>query len=326
MTSDTSIIIPFSDKLKKNSELEYLNMSAQAYFMESLSPATRKAYATDWRCFLEFCEIHGYTALGCDTAILTLFLTQQAEIGKAPQTLQRRLAAIKFMHELSGVVSPINDKMIAIIMKGIRRKNATRPKATKDPLRADMLDDILRFCDTDTLQGLRDKAILLFGFSGAFRRSEICAVQMDDLEETPEGLKVFIRSSKGDQMGEGQIVALPHGTRFPVTQTLKQWVRAAGIHEGYVFRSVRKGGKSVGTALEPLYVAQIIKKYLQKAGYDSSLYAAHSLRSGFLTEAAEHGASLFKMLEVSRHKSTDTLMHYIRVGNLFKDHAGKGFL
>jgi integrase len=161
-------------------------------------------------------------------------------------------------------------------------------------------------------------------FQGHF--AAVKYVRVDDLTETPDGLKVNIRTSKTDQDGQGHIIAIPHGQKFPVTMALKKWLQMAQIHQGFVFRRVHKGGKTVGDALQPLAVSQILKSYITRIGYNADEYGAHSLRSGFLTEAAEHGASLFKILEISRHKSTDMILHYIKSAELFKDHAGKDFL
>jgi len=245
---------------------------------------------------------------------------------KAIQTLRRRLAAIKFIHDLKGYHINVADKMISLLLKGISRQQKSNQSQKKKPIGAQLLMQMLSFCDTDTLIGKRDKALMLFTFSGAFRRSEVCNVMLDDLEETQDGLKVTITASKGDQMGQGQVIALPYGRKMGVIAALKDYLDAANIYNGYVFRSVVKGGKHVKDQLTPLSVALIIKKYIQLSGFDPAEYAAHSMRSGFLTEAAENGASLFKMLEVSRHKSADTLLGYIRQSNLFKDHAGETFL
>ena len=307
-------------------DITHMSDHAKMLFNSALSDATKKAYEASWADFKNFCEAHQKNALGCDVATLVMYLTDQSQKQKSPQTIQKRLAAIKFVHEIKGLEAPVMHKMVATIMKGIRRTQANRTKQNKLPIRITMLENMMRHCDLNSLKGLRDYAVLIFGFSGAFRRSEICNIMIDDLEETAEGLKVYIRQSKTDQEGAGQIVALPHGQKFPVTKALKDWLRAANIHEGYIFRSIRKGGRTIGSSLQPLAINQILKEYLEKSGYDPDQYGAHSLRSGFLTEAAEHGASLFKMLEVSRHKSADMVLHYVRTANLFKDHAGEGFL
>jgi site-specific recombinase XerD len=304
----------------------YADTQTQKLLNDALSDATKKAYLSDWRIFNDFCIVNNCSALPAEQSILIAFLTEQATQNKAVQTIRRRLAAIKFMHNIKGFDVNITDKIISLILRGIARQATTRPTAQKKPIGAVLLSQMLACCDTDNLIGKRDKALLLFGFSGAFRRSEICNLTLDDLEETPDGLKVHLKYSKGDQFGQGQIVALPHGRKMGVISALKDYLKTAQIYNGFVFRSIAKGGNVIGTQLTPLSVALIVKKYITATGYNSDDYAAHSMRSGFLTEAAQNGASLFKMLEVSRHKSADTLLGYIRNSELFKNHAGQEFL
>ncbi|MFT6084034.1 MAG: site-specific recombinase XerD [Alphaproteobacteria bacterium] len=303
-----------------------LDVTTQGLLNDALSEATKKAYATDWCIFQDFCLEYQYNALPASQETIIAFLTNQATENKALQTIRRRLAAIKFVHNIKGFALNITDKMITLMLKGIARQKKGVISKQKKPISADLLMQMLGQCDTEALIGKRDKALLLFGFAGAFRRSELCNLTLDDLEETQDGLKVHLRSSKGDQFGEGQVIALPHGRKMGVITALKEYLEMSNIHNGFIFRSVSKGGHSMGTHLTPLSVALIVKKYIKAVGYNPSDYAAHSMRSGFLTEAAENGASLFKMLEVSRHKSADTLLGYIRTSNLFKDHAGDQFL
>ena len=298
----------------------------QKLLSNALSQSTKKAYMTDWNIFKDFCIENFYSILPTNQETLIAFLTSQAVQNKATQTIRRRLAAIKFIHNLQGFEININDKIISMIIKGISRQNNKRINVQKKPISAELLTKMLQYCDKDSLIGKRDNALLLFGFAGAFRRSEICNITLDDLEETPDGLKVFLRQSKGDQFGQGQVVALPHGRKMGVISALKDYLQSAHIHNGYIFRPISKGGNISRDQLTPLSVALIVKKYISMTGNNPNEYAAHSMRSGFLTEAAENGATLFKMLEVSRHKSADTLLGYIRNSDLFKNHAGDGFL
>jgi integrase len=177
----------------------------------------------------------------------------------------------------------------------------------------------------DTLQGKRDKALILLGFAGAFRRSELVALNVNDLSEGELGFRVIIRKSKTDQEGQGHEIAIYNG-RLKTVEAVKEWLEAAQINEGAVFRGFRKGDRLLKGRLTAESASNIVKKYAGKAGLSESEYAGHSLRSGFITSAAETGASLFKMMEVSRHKSVDTLKGYVRRAELFKDHAGAGFL
>ena len=172
----------------------------------------------------------------------------------------------------------------------------------------------------------RDLAAHRLAQQGAFRRSELVALRVEDLVETPDGLRVTIRRSKTDQEGAGQEVAIPHGARLRPVEAVRAWLAAAGIDTGPVFRRVRKNGRVGAEALTAEAVALVVKRYAEGAGFRPEGFAGHSLRAGFLTSGAETGASVFKLTEVSRHKSLDTLRGYVRRAELFKNHAGSDFL
>jgi integrase len=176
------------------------------------------------------------------------------------------------------------------------------------------------------LAGLRDRALVLLGFAGAFRRPELVALDVADIAETETGLLVTIRRSKTDQEGEGVIIAVARGDVVCPARALREWLDAAGIECGPIFRPINKAGTVAVSRLTDRSVANIVKAYANRAGFDASLFSGHSLRSGFLTTAAANGASIFKMMDVSRHKSVDTLRGYVRDAELFKDHAGAGLL
>jgi integrase len=171
-------------------------------------------------------------------------------------------------------------------------------------------------------EGLRK----LFGFASAMRRSELAALDVEDIEETADGLRVTIRRSKTDQEGHGDVIAVPRGTIACPVAALKAWLEAATITEGSVFRPIAKGERVQAARLTDRSVAAIVKAHAAQVGLDPAAFAGHSLRSGFLTSAAARGASIFKMADQSRHKSMDTLRGYVRDAEIFKDHAGKGLL
>lgn len=152
------------------------------------------------------------------------------------------------------------------------------------------------------------------------------ALQVADLTETPDGLRILIRRSKTDQEGAGQEIAIPRGCRLRPVVAVQAWLDAAGISTGPVFRAVAKGGRVMPLALTDRSVAAVVKRYVSAAGLDPALFAEHSLRAGFLTSAAEANASMIKMMEVSRHKSIDAMRGYVRRSDLFKEHAGSSFL
>jgi integrase len=173
----------------------------------------------------------------------------------------------------------------------------------------------------DRLSGLRDRALLLLGFAGAFRRSELVALDVADIAETETGLLVTIRHSKTDQEGQGVTIAIARGDIACPGKALRAWLDAAGIEVGPLFRPISKAGTVAASRLTCRSLANIVKAYAGRAGLDASTFSGHSLRSGFLTSAAGKGASIFKMMDVSRHKSVDTLRGYVRDAELFKDHA-----
>jgi len=177
-----------------------------------------------------------------------------------------------------------------------------------------------------TLAGKRDKAILLLGFASAFRRSELAALTVADILVTSDGLKVTIRKSKTDQEGQGQTIAIPMGAKLLVVKALNDWLEAANINDGHLFCPITRGDTLRPTPLTDRSIASVVKKYAALAGLNEADFSGHSLRAGFLTSAAEAGATVFKMAEVSRHKSIETLRGYVRSAELFKDHAGSKFL
>jgi integrase len=225
---------------------------------------------------------------------------------------------------MAGHEAPTSSEAVKAVLRGIRRTIGAA-KQGKAPATADLLMQMVALCP-DSMIGKRDRALLCLGFAGAFRRSELCALEVGDLTEVPDGLRVLIRRSKGDQEGQGHEVAIPRGYRLRPVEAVQAWLAAAEISSGPVFRAVAQGGKVSAVALAEDSAARIVKRYARRVGLDPASYAGHSLRSGFLTSAAESGASIWKLSEVSRHRSLDTLRGYVRRVDLFKEHAGAAFL
>ena len=295
--------------------------------------STRMAYATDVRVFDAWMRGKGLgDALMVSPAIVADFLTEQADSGMRPATLTRRLAAIRYMiieaQDLGrmdpSMPVPTGAKVVRDAMAGIRRTVGTA-KRQAAPATADRLRAMLDACGDD-LQGLRDRALLALGFGGAFRRSELVGLTVADIEATTDGLMVRLMRSKTDQEGQGQKVAVLDGPRLRVKAALDDWMRAADITEGPVFRTLGKGGRVLPRALTARSVADIVKRRAEQAGLDPVLFSGHSLRAGFLTSAATAGATVFSMMSVSRHKKVDTLAGYVRSARAFQDHAGAAFM
>jgi integrase len=251
-------------------------------------------------------------------------LAHEAERHVRPSTIGRRVAAVRYAHKLAGFPLPTDDERVRATVRGIRRSLGAAP-SKKMPATAERVIGMAPLAGT-RLSAIRDRALLLIGFAGAFRRSELVALNVEDIEETAEGLRITIRRSKTDQEGHGHVIAIPRGMIACPVAALKAWLEAAAITEGPVFRPIAKGGRLQATRLTDGSVAAIVKAHAQRAGLDPKQFAGHSLRSGFLTSAAARGASIFKMADQSRHKSMDTLRGYVRDAEIFKDHAGRGLL
>lgn len=309
------------------SELEEL----KRHIYNSKASSTRKAYLSDWNIFVEWCDRSGEaTPLPAIPITVALFLNSQDKQGFAPSTLNRRLAAIKLAHEAKGFDSPAKSRLVRETLSGIRRKSSTL-SVRKEPMTASKMVRLLEAVPSNTTMGIRDRAILLIGFGGALRRSEIVNFKAADIREEPEGLRVFIKRSKTDQEGVGQEITIPRevtSSEYCPVVALNNWLVVSSIKTGFLFRSINKGGviNHRRNRLRPRTICLIIKKYVKLVKMDPDNFGGHSLRSGWITSAAENGASVFKLKEVSRHKSLTVLSSYVRRVNLFKDHAGSGLI
>ena len=305
-------------------ELQHEIDAAAAFAAEQHAPATRRAYCSDFAIFSSWCEERAFTPLPAKPAAIATFLSAQAEAGVKTSTLSRRVAAIRYAHTSAGLEPPTSAEVVKATMKGIRRSLGVAT-AKKAPATVERLLEMLEAVP-DSLRGKRDRAILLVGFSGAFRRSEIAALTVEDLEEVEGGLRVHLRRSKTDQEAKGQVVAILRGKQDCPVKAVNAWLKAAGIETGPVFRRMAKGNKVMPEALTPHSIGAIVKTYAGKAGLDPAKFAGHSLRAGFLTSAAARGASIWKLMDVSRHRSVETLRGYVRRAEEFEDHAATGLL
>jgi site-specific recombinase XerD len=298
--------------------------AAATFARQEKAPATRAAYRSDFAAFHAWCASRGVDALPASPESVAAFLAHEAENGLAAATITRRCAAIRYAHRLAEFEPPTNSERVRATLRGIRRAIGAAP-ARKTPVMADTAR-AMALSAPDGLKGLRDRALLLLGFAGAFRRSELVALDVTDLEETEEGFRVSIRRSKTDQEGHGEVIAIVRGGSTCPVKAVKAWLEAAGISEGPVFRPVAKGGRLRTERLSAKAVCELVQRYAERLGLNPADFGAHSLRAGFLTSAARRGASVFKMRDVSRHKSMDVLQAYVRDADMFRDHAGAGLL
>ena len=258
-----------------------------------------------------------------------MFLSEEAARGCAPPTVNRWLAAIGWAHRRAGLQPPQKSEGAAAItevLAGIRRSRTVPPskKAASD---ADVTWTLLHYIRGERLRDHRDRALIALGMAAALRRSELVALRVEDLQRVPEGLRVRIARSKTDQDGAGQVVAVPNGKRLRPVALVDAWLAATGIQGGFVFRRfISRADHLSELPMDDAGVALVVKRRAAAAGLAAADYSGHSLRSGFLTAAARAGASIWKMQEVSRHRSVQVLSGYVRSAELFDDHAGSGFL
>ena len=215
--------------------------AAKAYAAASRAPGTRRAYAADWRGFLAWCGERGATPLPADPRLVAVFLAVEAARGCAPATVGRRLAAIGHAHLQHGLLPPQRAEGAAPLLEvvaGIRRSHG-RPPARKQAADADVLRDLLRAIPGDDLRSVRDRALLAIGMAGAFRRSELVALQVGQLTREARGLRVRFGQTKADQEGRGEEIAIPEGRRIRPVQLLEAWLAQGSITEGAVFRRLK---------------------------------------------------------------------------------------
>tara|TARA_B110001452_G_scaffold264084_1_gene266499 strand:- start:572 stop:1528 length:957 start_codon:yes stop_codon:yes gene_type:complete len=286
---------------------------------------TVRAYKSDFKDFGLFCIQNGFKNLPSEPKIVSLYLTHLSTKNIKLSTIKRRLVSIGVIHKMKGHYLDTKHPIIIENLMGIKRRKGIVQKGKKPLLINDlkMLVDVINQQKIEDIKKLRDKSIVLIGFSGGFRRNEIVALDIDDLEFVFEGLKVTVKKSKTDQFGEGLIKGIPYFENklyCPVT-TIKRWLNVSKINKGPLFRRFSKGSKLSEHRLTDQTVALIIKEYLNIAGINSSNYSGHSLRSGFATSAAEAGAEERSIMAMTGHKSSEMVRRYIKEANLFKNNA-----
>jgi site-specific recombinase XerD len=303
-------------------ELELASDFARA----SKAEATRAAYASDFRIFESWCRGRGLNALPATPATVAAFLASQAELGKRASTLGRRLAALRYFHRAAGHESPTTDEKIKAVLAGIRRTIGAAP-VRKRAATSDIVLSIVSGNGT-SLRDLRNRALVLLGFAGAFRRSELVALNVEDIEETPEGMLITLRRSNTDPEGLGRRVAIPRGEVACPVAALRTWLDAAGITEGAIFRRIvnKRAQRVLQARLAARNVSSVVKAGATKLGFDPATFGGHSLRAGFVTSAVKRGANLIKITDVTGHKSLEMLKTYSRDAEAFVGHAGAGLL
>lgn len=287
---------------------------------------TRRAYMGDWNRFVDWCRAQGTNPLPAAPSAVASYLAHLADEGKKASTIDRALASISAKHTADDYDSPRKTNIVSKTLAGIHSRIGTAPEQ-KAPVLVDTLKRIIRRMDLSELTDIRDRALILVGFAGAFRRSELANLDVGDIIYSPQGLTIHIRRSKTDQKGRGRKIGIPHGSdpaTDPVT-AYRDWIEAAGIDDGPAFRAVR-GQRASERRMSDRTVARIIKRAALDVGLSPEEFAGHSLRSGFVTSAARAKVSDRNIMKQTGHKSHAMVSRYVRDATVFDDNAVKEIL
>jgi site-specific recombinase XerD len=322
MIEDTAVIGPIREG--KGADIVPPSLDqAREFARRSKSENTLRAYGADWRNFCQWCNAHGLGPLPAAPESVASYIAECAGRIKV-SSIQRRLCAIAEAHKAMAANSPTTAGIVRATLKGIRRTLGT----AATPKTAALTDDVRGMIEaTDAgLIGSRDRVLMLLGFAGAFRRSELVGLDIEDCVFGRDGLTVTLRRSKTDQDGAGRKVGIPYGSNpdtCPV-RNVQAWIEGAGITSGPLFRSINRHGHVQADRLSPIDVSRVVKKLAQRAGLDPAKYAGHSLRAGHATSAAIAGASERSIMNQTGHRSVLMVRRYIRDGSLFRENsAGK---
>lgn len=286
-----------------------------------------------WRLFEDYCQSVKLTSLPADPRTVAMFVAVEADAGKSVSTLSHRLAAIRLMHLGNGHSSPHNTLPVIEVLRGIRnsRKEVGVLPNRKEALVDTTIKRLIDSLDTNTLRGHRDRALLLYGFAGALRRSEIVGINTSHIKTHEKGHVLTIPYSKGDQTGKGQTIGIlaQAGSPYCPVTAMDTWLKLSRIKSGAVFRRFFRGDSIGQERLGDRAVAELIKDTIY-ALKDPSLnyqnFSGHSLRHGFLSSASENKAGLFKLIAQSRHKHLNTLLNYVAEQDRFEAHAAEKLL
>ena len=286
---------------------------------------TIRAYKSDFKDFGGFCAKHSFKSLPTDPKIVALYLTYLSGKDAKMSTLRRRLVSIGMIHKLKGHYLDTKHPVIIENLMGIKRSKGSI-QSGKKPILINHLKAIINVIDelkTEEIKKARDKTLILVGFGGGFRRTELVSIDHEDLEFVPEGVKITLRRSKTDQFGEGTIKGLPYfsNEKYCPVVHLKKWIKISNIQQGPIFRRFGKGSSLTTNRLTDQSVVLLIKRYLELAGIENKNYSGHSLRSGFATVSAESGADERSIMAMTGHKTTQMVRRYIKEANLFKNNA-----
>lgn len=307
---------------KTDSEITIGKLTADAknYAKFAFAKSTLKICQQEWRFFSNWCQEHQFQSLPCNIETLIIYLTELANQKLKSSTIQKKLYAITKIHSLNNHHLNLKDSNFVLVWNGIKRSLGTSKKG-RSPLLIKTLREILSHIPSSNI-GIRDRALINFGWASAMRRSEIVALNWDDITYIEEGMQVIIRKSKTDQYGEGQKIAVLYGnnkTTCPVLN-LKKW-QEISVSKEAIFTSINKSNIVGDQRLSDRDIARILKKIMLQCGLDATEFAGHSLRSGFITTAAKHSVPEHIIMKHSRHKTAQMIQVYTRDSSLVKDNA-----
>ncbi len=293
-------------------DIKSLEIDTLKNLKNSKADNTLRAYKADFNDFTRFCSTNDFSSLPTNPKIIAFYITNLSKFSKF-STLKRRLASISVIHKLKGHYIDIKHPLIIENLLGIKRKLGTNQKSKK-PILINELKKIINAIDESNisyLRKLRNKSLILIGFAGGFRRSELVNIEIDDIEFVSEGLKIFVKRSKTDQSGEGMTKGIPYFNteKYCPVKNLRIWITQGNIKDGKIYDISDKS------------VALIIKKFAKIAGFNENKYSGHSLRSGFATATAQSGAEERDIMTMTGHKTTQMVRRYIKEANIFKNNA-----
>ena len=320
-------MIQIKPKVKSELQIDIKKLQEETLLNLQNSKAinTVRAYKSDFKDFTLFCAKNGFKSLPSEPKIVSLYLTNLSANEAKMSTLKRRLVSIGVIHKLKGHYLDTKHPIIIENLMGIKRVKGSIQKGKK-PILINHLKSIINVIDQQEINEIkksRDKTIVLVGFGGGFRRTELISIDHEDLEFVSEGVKIMLKRSKTDQFGEGMVKGLPYFSNevyCPVIN-LKKWLELSKIKSGPIFRRFFKGSVLTNNRLTDQSVVLFIKDYLNLAGIENKNYSGHSLRSGFATVAAESGADERSIMAMTGHKTTQMVRRYIREANIFKNNA-----
>ncbi len=319
MNDKKSFYLGHNDHIASNQDL---SDKSKARLYHDKAENTIKAYNSDWRDFLDWCEAHNAQSLPATPEIIVNYINDLADNAKA-NTVARRVIAISENHIAAGYDldnNPAKSNIVRAAVSAIKREKGTFQQG-KMPILFETLHIIMDSMQGDSPTLIRDRALILLGFAGAFRRSELVAINVENLTFTLQGLIVFIPKAKSDQLGQGETVAIPFAPdrNICAVKAVKEWIDCMHLVSGPLFRPFKKNKQLRDMRLTGNAVAVIVKKYVKAAGFDHSQFAGHSLRRGFATSAAQHNVDVLGIMKQTRHKSEKMVHRYIEQGKLFTD-------